>query len=87
MNKIKFKFGADGSSQDGAEFKKFLVLKVGTKDVKATVCEWYNLVQSEVRWPIYRDCPKDTSDNAYKVQTIAGPGPDRLVRHKLLYSN
>jgi hypothetical protein len=88
LNKITFKFGADGSSQDGAEFKKFLVLTVGLKDVTATVCEWYNLVQSEYRWPIYRACPTDTSKKAkYTVKTVNGPGPDRLVRHELLYSN
>jgi hypothetical protein len=87
LNKIKFDFGDDGSSQYGAEFNKFLTLKVGTTDVTATVCEWYNLVQSEARWPIYRTCLTKTFDNNYKAKTIAGPGADRLVRHKLLYSN
>ena len=91
LSKIKFDFGNDGSSQDGAEdgaeFSKFLTLKVGTKDVTATVCEWYNLVQSEARWPIYRKCPMKTSDNNYTVKTNAGTESDPLVRHKLLYSN
>jgi hypothetical protein len=87
LHKIEFKFGADASAQDGSEFVKFLELKVATRTVKATVCEWYNLVQSEARWPIYRNCPTNTSDTTYSVKNNKGPGPDLLVRHKLHYKN
>lgn len=79
LDKISFSFGGDASTQDDGEFNKPLTLKLATKDVTASACEWYNLVQTEVRWPIYRACGSKGKPST--------PKADVLARHKLNYSN
>ena len=72
-------------SRDHSEFAKMIKLNVGTKEVEASACDWYNLVQTEVRWPIYRDCPTKGGRPGFKPQER--PVADVMVNHRLPYSN
>jgi hypothetical protein len=74
LKRIKFEF-TGAASRTPAAFDKKLTLFVGTKEVTATVRNWYDLVQTEYRWPRYR-----RGDNS-------GPKRDFYLRHRLLYSN
>lgn len=80
LNKIKFGF-SQGTSHTGVDFfNKDVTLSVGEKNVTAKACVWYNLVQTEVRWPMYKKCsPNDVAPTS--------PKPDLMVRHKLHYKN
>lgn len=80
LKKIKFGF-SQGTSHTAADFfNKDITLAVGDKTVTAKACVWYNLVQMEVRWPMYRKCtPTGTA--------ATSPAPDLMVIHDLPYKN
>lgn len=72
-------------SRNHSEFAKIIKLKVAMADIEATACDWYNLVQTEMRWPIYRDCLIKAAKPGLKPQER--PVADVLVHHRLPYSD
>ena len=80
LNKITFGFSQGTSHTNKDFFDKEITLAVGDKTVTAKACVWYNLVQTEVRWPMYRKC-------SATGKVLASPAPDLMVIHNLPYKN
>lgn len=80
LNKITFGF-SEGTSHTAADFfNKDVTLAVGEQNVTAKACVWYNLLQGEVRWPMYKKC----SPNSVAPTK---PTPELIVVHKFPYKN
>jgi hypothetical protein len=87
LGQINFIFHGTGDSLTRTENYKFVVLSVAGRKVEATACEWYNLVQTEYRWPNYRECLPNPDQPSYNVKTVKEPKPDFYVRDEPKYNN